>query len=60
MSYETFTKMNVLWLQYIQTLLGNTSAPIDLKDCSIQTSICGKLSKADFSGAKLTVIKSRN
>ena len=41
-------------------LAGPQNKEVDLKDCSKQTDFCGKLVKADFSGAKLTVIKARN
>ena len=33
---------------------------IDITDGSNQTSLCGKLVKADFSGARLKVVKSKN
>lgn len=33
---------------------------IDLKDCSMQTTLCSKITKADFSGAHLTVVNAKN
>lgn len=56
--------MNHLWQQYVQTLLdpimaNNTDkAPpgIDSK----KDSICAKMVKADFSGAKIKIVNSKN
>ena len=56
--------MNKLWLQYISLVLqvrkDDLVKGIDITDGSNQTSLCGKLVKADFSGARLKVIKSKN
>ena len=61
LQYSTFEQMHVLWLQYIFMLLAApVNKEVDLLDCSKQTDFCGKLVKADFSGGKVTVIKSKN
>ena len=56
--------MNKLWLQYISMVLtvrkDDLVKGINLADGANQTSLCGKLVKADFSGAHVKVIKSRN
>ena len=53
--------MHTLWTQYIKILLGATpeKGKMDLKDCGRQQDYCKKLVKADFSGAKILVIKSK-
>jgi ribonuclease P protein subunit POP4 len=56
--------MNKLWLEYITLLLQirkeDKEKGIDLDEASVQTSLCGKLVKADFSGAKVKIVKSKN
>lgn len=56
--------MNELWLQYIQLLLQcrpeDLAKGLDVSNFSNQTTICGKLVKADYSGARIKVIKSKN
>jgi RNase P/RNase MRP subunit p29 len=61
LKYSVFEKMHVLWTQYIRVLLGATpdKGKMDLKDCGKQQDYCKKLVKADFSGAKILVIKSK-
>jgi hypothetical protein len=56
--------MNQLWLEYITILLamrpGEAEKGLDVKDCSVQTNLCSKLTKADFSGAHVTVVNAKN
>ncbi|CDW75710.1 ribonuclease p protein subunit p29 [Stylonychia lemnae] len=51
LKYETFAQLNKLWKQYIMTLIG--------KDDNM-ASICSKIVKADFNGAQVKVVKSKN
>ena len=56
--------MNKLWLQYIALVLqvrpADREKGIEVKDGGNQTSLCSKLVKADFSGAHVKVVKSKN
>ena len=56
--------MHILWLQYAELLLQVPQeckdTGINVKDCSMQTSLCSRLIKADFSGAKVKIVKSKN
>ena len=56
--------MNALWLQYITVVLqvrkDDLTKGIDVRSGNNQTSICSKLVKADFSGAEVKVIKSKD
>ena len=56
--------MHNLWSQYITILLQLRPADrengIDTADAAMQTSLCAKLTKADFSGAKVKVVKAKN
>lgn len=64
LKYSTFEQMHQLWLQYIAMVL--QVRPDDLKkgikvaDGSNQSTFCSKLVKADFSGAKVKIVKSKN
>ena len=64
LKYSTFKKMNMLWLQYIMTLLQPKQADLDkglvLNDVSLQSNFCSKLTKADFSGAHVTIVNAKN
>ena len=64
LKYATFEQMNKLWLQYITTVLSvrkdDLIKGIDVSDGQNQTSLCSKLVKADFSGAKVKIVKSKN
>ena len=33
---------------------------LNVKDCSVQNSLCSRIVKADYSGAKVKVVKSKN
>lgn len=59
--------MHALWNEYITALIG--MRPSDERDgliseerydAQVQTSLCSKLIKADFSGAKIQVIEAKN
>jgi hypothetical protein len=55
--------MNNLWQQYIQVLLQHKQGEkqiFDANDCGIQTSLCSKLTKADFTGAEVKVVNAKN
>ena len=62
--YSTFIQMNSLWLQYISVLLTSRPAEIekgfDIKDLGVQTSLCSKLTKADFTGARVKIVNALN
>ena len=64
MKYSTFEKMHTLWLQYIEMVLQVRPAEakdgLNVKDCSVQNSLCSRIVKADYSGAKVKVVKSKN
>lgn len=64
LKYSTFVQMNKLWLQYITMVLcvraNERENGVDVHDGQNQTSICSKLVKADFSGAHVKVVKSKN
>ena len=64
LKYATFAQMNALWLQYITALLQlrkeDKEKGVDLTEGAIQTGLCSKLVKADFSGARLKIVKSKN
>ena len=64
MKYETFEKMNKLWLQYMTIVLqvrpDETQNGLDLKDPAVQNSLCQRVIKADFSGAYVKVVKSKD
>ena len=56
--------MNKLWLQYISLLLQmrkeDLDRGLDVTDGVNQTNICMKMVKADFSGALVKVVTSKN
>ncbi|TNV76955.1 hypothetical protein FGO68_gene15655 [Halteria grandinella] len=56
LQYETITKLNKLWNEYIATLLGKD----DPQNPSHIASICGKIVKADLCGAEVTVSNAKN
>jgi len=64
LKYATFAQMNTLWLQYITLLLQvkkeDKEKGIDIDEATMQTNLCGKLVKADFSGARVKIVKSKN
>ena len=39
---------------------GEAEKGLDVKDCSVQSNLCSKLTKADFSGAHVTVVNAKN
>lgn len=39
---------------------GEAEKGLDANDCAVQTNLCSKITKADFSGAHLTVINAKN
>ena len=56
--------MHELWKQYISVLLclrtSDLENGLDFNDAAVQASLCGKLVKADFSGSRIKVVKSKN
>jgi len=67
LKYETFERMHALWNEYIVALMGLRASDLqgglilsDAYDANMQASLCAKLVKADFSGARVQVIKASN
>lgn len=56
LKYETFKKLNKVWNEYITTLLSKD----DPVNPAHNASICSKLTKAELSGAHITVANSKN
>ena len=44
----------------LQVRPAEAEAGLNVKDCSVQTSLCSRIAKADYSGAKVKVVKSKN
>jgi hypothetical protein len=59
--------MHQLWSEYIVALIGlrpqdvqNGLVSCEKYDAAMQSSLCSKLVKADFSGAKVEVVNAKN
>ena len=56
LKFETFKKLNKIWNEYVTTLLSKD----DPTNPAHNASICSKLTKAELSGAYITVHNSKN
>ena len=56
LKFETFLKLNKIWNEYVTTLLSKD----DPVNPAHNASICSKLTKAELSGAYITVHNSKN
>ena len=56
LKFETFAKLNKIWNEYVTTLLSKD----DPTNPAHNASICSKLTKAELSGAYITVHNSKN
>lgn len=56
LNFETFKKLNKIWNDYVTTLLSKD----DPTNPAHNASICSKLTKAELSGAYITVCNSKN